>query len=94
MGRVARSKLIWESGQKRVKAYFLHEQPKSTCVHDETSINVKKAWVDLYRVVDSTGKTLDFWLSPARGGEAAKHSFLKMRLSITKGEGVPKMNRR
>jgi len=47
MESVASSKLIWESGQKRVKAYLLHEQPGSKFVRDATSINVKKAWVDL-----------------------------------------------
>jgi transposase-like protein len=31
----------------------------------------------LYRAVDSQGKTLDFWLSPTRDGEAAKQFLLK-----------------
>ncbi len=31
----------------------------------------------LYRAVDSQGKTLDFWLSPTRDGEAAKRFLLK-----------------
>ncbi len=44
---------------------------------DETYIKVKKVWVYLYRAVDSDGKTLDFWLSPTRNGEAAKHFFVK-----------------
>jgi transposase, IS6 family len=44
---------------------------------DETYIKVKKEWVYLYRAVDSQGKTLDFWLSPTRDGEAAKCFFLK-----------------
>ncbi len=44
---------------------------------DETYIKVKKQWMYLYRAVDSQGKTLDFWLSPTRDGEAAKRFLLK-----------------
>ncbi|HEY4388837.1 MAG TPA: IS6 family transposase [Ktedonobacteraceae bacterium] len=44
---------------------------------DETYIKVKKEWMYLYRAVDSDGKTLDFWLSPTRDGEAAKHFFVQ-----------------
>jgi transposase, IS6 family len=44
---------------------------------DETSIKVKKEWVYLYRAVDSQGNTLEFFFSPTRDGEAAKHFFLK-----------------
>jgi transposase, IS6 family len=38
---------------------------------------VKKQWMYLYRAVDSQGKTLDFWLSSTRDGEAAKQFLLK-----------------
>lgn len=48
----------------------------SWCV-DETYIKIKKVWMYLYRAVDSEGKTLDFWLSSTRDGEAAKRFFLK-----------------
>jgi transposase-like protein len=44
---------------------------------DETYVKIKKKWMYLYRAVDSQGKTLDFWLSPTRDGEAAKHFWLK-----------------
>ncbi|GHP00452.1 IS6 family transposase [Reticulibacter mediterranei] len=44
---------------------------------DETYIKVKKQWVYLYRALDSQGKTLNFWLSPTRDGEAAKRFLLK-----------------
>ncbi len=44
---------------------------------DETYIKIKKVWMYLYRAVDSEGKTLDFWLSSTRDGEAAKRFFLK-----------------
>ncbi len=45
---------------------------------DETSIKVKKTWMDLYRAVDAGGQTLEFLLSPTRDGEAAKAFFLKV----------------
>jgi transposase, IS6 family len=45
---------------------------------DETYIKIKKEWVYLYRAVDSSGNTLDFFLSPTRDAQAAKHFFLKM----------------
>jgi IS6 family transposase len=44
---------------------------------DETYIKIKKVWVYLYRAVDSEGKTLDFWLSSTRDGDAANRFFLK-----------------
>jgi transposase-like protein len=44
---------------------------------DETYVKVKKEWLYLYRAVDSQKKTLDFWLSPTRDAEAAKHFFVK-----------------
>jgi IS6 family transposase len=44
---------------------------------DETYVKVKKAWLYLYRAVDSQGNTLDFLLSPTRDGEAAQRFFVK-----------------
>jgi len=44
---------------------------------DETDIKVKKAWMYLYRAVDSQGNTLEFLLSPTRDAQAAKRFFLK-----------------
>jgi IS6 family transposase len=44
---------------------------------DETYVKVKKAWMYLYRAVDSQGNTLEFLLSPRRNGEAAKRFFAK-----------------
>ena len=44
---------------------------------DETSVKVKKAWMYLYRAVDSQGNTLEFLLSPTRDAQAAKHFFAK-----------------
>ena len=44
---------------------------------DETSINVKKVWVYLYRAVDAEGNTLEFLLSPTRDAEAVQRFFRK-----------------
>src|ERR1700674_441943 len=44
---------------------------------NETSIKVKKAWMYLYRAVDSQGNTLEFLLSPTRDAQAAKRFFSK-----------------
>jgi IS6 family transposase len=45
---------------------------------DETYVKVKGAWKYLYRVVDSTGQTIDFLLSAKRDTKAAKRFFRKM----------------
>src|SRR5215470_1056493 len=42
---------------------------------DETYIRVAGAWNYLYRAVDSTGATIDFWLSAERDAAAAKRFF-------------------
>ena len=44
---------------------------------DETYVKVKKAWMYLYRAVDSQGNTLEFLLSPTRDAQAAKRFFSK-----------------
>jgi len=45
---------------------------------DETYIKIKKQWYYLYRVVDSTGASLDFMLSTTRDAEAAEQFFRKV----------------
>lgn len=49
---------------------------------DETDMKIKKAWMYLYRAVDSERSTLEFLLSPMRNAEAAKRFFCQ---SITHG---------
>jgi transposase, IS6 family len=44
---------------------------------DETYVKVKKAWMYLYRAVDSQGNTLEFLLSSKRDAQAAKRFFSK-----------------
>jgi transposase-like protein len=39
---------------------------------DETYVRVKGRWYCLYRVIDSAGATIDFWLSAFRDAVAAK----------------------
>ena len=41
---------------------------------DETYVKVKGEWKYLYRVVDSTGQTIDFRLSAKRDAMAAKRA--------------------
>ena len=45
---------------------------------DETYMKIKGKWPYLYRVVDSTGQTIDFILSARRDASAAKRFFRKM----------------
>src|SRR4026209_1128716 len=47
---------------------------------DETYVKVAGNWTYLYRVVDSTGETIEFMLSPKRDLVAAK-LFLRLALS-------------
>ncbi|MCR8860696.1 MULTISPECIES: IS6 family transposase [Bacillus] len=44
---------------------------------DETYVKVKGQWMYLYRVVDSEGNTIDFYLSESRDKQAAKRFFKK-----------------
>src|SRR5690349_1262585 len=50
---------------------------------DETYIKVKGAWVYLYRAVDKTGKTVDFYLSRKGDVNAAK-TFLRRAIKNTR----------
>jgi IS6 family transposase len=51
---------------------------------DETYIKIKKVWFYLYRAVDSTGDTIEFFLSPMRDSEAAKSFFCKALASTAR----------
>ena len=52
---------------------------------DETYVRVRGTWMYLYRAVDKSGKTVDFYLSRKRDVQAAK-SFLRKAM---KGQRVP-----
>jgi transposase-like protein len=45
---------------------------------DETYIRIRGHWFYLYRALDSTGATIDFFLSAVRSAEAAKALFSKL----------------
>ena len=57
--------------------HHLTETNDSYCV-DETYIKIKKQWYDLYRAVDSVGRTIDFLLSAKRDAQAAERFFHKV----------------
>jgi transposase-like protein len=52
---------------------------------DETYVKVRGGWMYLYRAVDKSGKTVDFYLSRSRDMNAAKAFLLK----AMKGQRVP-----
>jgi transposase, IS6 family len=49
---------------------------------DETYVKVKGKWVYLYRAVDKSGDTIDFYLSTTRNANAAKRFLAKALKSI------------
>jgi IS6 family transposase len=55
---------------------------------DHWKIKVNGKWADLYRAVDSKGRTIDFYLSPRRNSKAA-YRFLGKILNNVKGWQVP-----
>jgi transposase-like protein len=48
---------------------------------DETDVRIRGQWAYLYRAVDSSGKTVDFWLSPWRNVASAK-AFLRKAIRV------------
>ena len=56
---------------------------------DETYIKVKGRWVYLYRALDKSGDTVDFYLSPTRNTKAAKR-FLRKALNSIPNKFHPK----
>jgi transposase-like protein len=57
---------------------------------DETYVNIKGEWHYLYRAVDKQGRTIDFYLSRARGIAAAK-AFFRKALATHNGLGPLKV---
>src|ERR1051325_11337101 len=54
---------------------------KSSTWHvDETSVRIAGRWMYLFRAVDSSGRTVDFYLSETRDRQAAK-TFLKQAMA-------------
>lgn len=61
---------------KRSRPYL--KQTNDSWRVDETYVKVKGKWMYLYRAVDSTGQTLDFFLNQTRSTRAAKRFFRKV----------------
>ena len=57
--------------QERLKWYWRPRRGYSWRV-DATSVKVKGKWAYLYRAIDKTGRTVDFYLSLTRNAKAAK----------------------
>jgi IS6 family transposase len=61
---------------KRSRPYL--KQTNDSWRVDETYVKVKGQWMYLYRALDSTGQTLDFYLSQRRTRRAAANFFRKI----------------
>lgn len=73
--------------QERLKWYWRPRLGYSWRV-DETYVKVKGQWAYLYRAIDKTGRTIDFYLSATRNAAAAKR-FLGKALRGLKDWEVP-----
>ncbi len=62
--------------EKRVRPFL--KTPNDSWRIDETYVKVKKKWMYLYRAVDSSGQTIDFYFSRTRNTKAAKRFLAKM----------------
>ena len=56
---------------------------------DETYIRIKGEWKYLYRAIDSTGNTIDFYLSHTRNAKDAKR-FLAKAIKAQEKKGLPR----
>ncbi|MFP3125810.1 IS6 family transposase [Ectobacillus funiculus] len=65
---------------KRIRRHL--KQTNDSWRVDETYIKVKGPWIYLYRAVDSTENTIDFFLSKTRDAKSAKR-FLKNALTFS-----------
>lgn len=60
---------------KRIRRHL--KQTNNSWRVDDTYIKVKGQWIYLYRAVDSSGNTIDFYLSKSRSHKDAKQFFKK-----------------
>ena len=67
--------------EKRLRWYWKPSMGHSWRV-DETYVKVKGKWAYLYRAVDKSGATIDFYLSSTRDAKAAKKFLAKALKSI------------
>ncbi len=59
---------------------------------DETYVKVRGKWTYLYRAIDKSGNTIDFYLSPTRNTKAAKRFLSKALGSIPKWSHLQTIN--
>ncbi len=69
--------------EKRLRWYWQRPSFSRSWRVDETYVKVKGRWAYLYRAVDKTGSTIDFYLSPTRNAKAAKR-FLEKAMKCLK----------
>ncbi len=62
--------------EKRVRPFL--KTPNDSWRIDETYVKVKKKWMYLYRAVDSSGQSIDFYFSRTPNTKAAKRFLSKM----------------
>lgn len=67
--------------EKRLRWYWKPSMGRSWRV-DETYVKVKGKWAYLYRAIDKSGDTIDFYLSSTRDAKAAKRFLGKALKSI------------
>jgi transposase, IS6 family len=76
--------------EKRLRWYWRRAGWRRSWRIDETYIKVKGRWAYLYRAVDDSGSTIDFYLSPTRNAKAAIR-FLGKALGRFKGWEKPRV---
>jgi IS6 family transposase len=74
---------------KRLRWQWRRPQSTSWRV-DETYVKVRSRWAYLYRALDKSGNTIDFYLSPTRNAKAAKR-FLGKALNGLKAWEKPEV---
>jgi len=76
--------------EKRLCGYWRNPSVFCTWHSDETYIKINIRWDYLYRVVDSRGHTIDFYLSSRRNSKAV-YRFLGKILNNVKGWQIARL---
>ena len=78
--------------EKRLRWYWKRPSLSNSWRVDETYVKVKGRWAYLYRAVDKTGSTIDFYLSQTRNAKAAKRFLGKAMRNLKDWEQPLKIN--